>query len=49
MVQVRDASGVLFARFLNFYQSQAKALAPGVRVRLFGEVRPGFFGDEMCN
>jgi ATP-dependent DNA helicase RecG len=29
VVQVRDASGVLFARFLNFYQSQARALAPG--------------------
>ncbi len=49
VVQVRDASGVLFARFLNFYQSQARALAPGVRVRLFGEVRPGFFGDEMVH
>ena len=47
--QVRDASGVLFARFLNFYPSQARALAPGVRVRLFGEVRPGFFGDEMVH
>ena len=49
VVQVRDASGVLFARFLSFYQSQARALAPGVRVRLFGEVRPGFFGDEMVH
>ena len=49
VVQVRDSSGVLFARFLNFYQSQARALAPGVRVRLFGEVRPGFFGDEMVH
>jgi len=49
VVQVRDASGVLFARFLNFYPSQARALAPGVRVRLFGEVRPGFFGDEMVH
>ena len=49
VVQVRDASGVLFARFLNFYQSQARALAPGTRVRLFGEVRPGFFGDEMVH
>jgi ATP-dependent DNA helicase RecG len=49
VVRVRDASGVLFARFLNFYPSQARALAPGVRVRLFGEVRPGFFGDEMVH
>jgi ATP-dependent DNA helicase RecG len=36
-------------RFLNFYGSQAKALAPGVRVRAFGEVRPGFFGAEMIH
>jgi ATP-dependent DNA helicase RecG len=49
VVRVRDATGVLFARFLNFYQSQASALAPGARVRLFGEVRPGFFGDEMVH
>jgi ATP-dependent DNA helicase RecG len=49
VVRVRDASGVLFARFLNFYPSQAKALAEGARVRLFGEVRPGFFGDEMVH
>ncbi len=49
VVRLRDASGELCARFLNFYPSQAKALAPGVRVRLFGEVRPGFFGDEMVH
>jgi ATP-dependent DNA helicase RecG len=49
VLQVRDDSGALFARFLNFYPSQAKQLAPGVRVRLFGEVRPGFFGDEMVH
>jgi ATP-dependent DNA helicase RecG len=49
VVRLRDASGVLFARFLNFYPSQAKAFSPGARVRLFGEVRPGFFGDEMVH
>jgi ATP-dependent DNA helicase RecG len=49
VVRVRDATGLLFARFLNFYQSQANALAAGARVRLFGEVRPGFFGDEMVH
>ncbi len=47
--QVKDASGLLFIRFLNFYPSQAKALAVGARVRLFGEVRPGFFGEEMVH
>jgi len=49
VVRVRDASGELCARFLHFYPSQAKALARGARVRLFGEVRPGFFGDEMVH
>jgi ATP-dependent DNA helicase RecG len=39
----------LWIRFLNFYPSQQKQLAPGKRVRLFGEVRPGFFGDEMVH
>jgi ATP-dependent DNA helicase RecG len=39
----------LWVRFLNFYPSQAKQFAPGRRVRLFGEVRPGFFGNEMVH
>jgi len=46
---VEDASGVLVMRFLNFYPSQIKQLAPGVRVRLFGEIRQGFFGAEMVH
>jgi ATP-dependent DNA helicase RecG len=36
-------------RFLNFYPSQVKQFEAGRRVRLFGEVRPGFFGDEMVH
>ena len=47
--KIEDASGLLYMRFLNFYGSQAKALAAGVRVRAFGEVRPGFFGAEMVH
>jgi len=47
--QVEDDSGVLFMRFLNFYGSQVKAYAVGTRVRLLGEVRPGFFGAEMVH
>ncbi len=47
--KIEDASGLLYMRFLNFYGSQAKALAPGARVRAFGEVRPGFFGAEMVH
>ena len=49
VARVRDASGTLVARWLNFYPSQQKMLAPGRRVRLFGEVRGGFFGDEMVH
>ncbi|MEK7361391.1 MAG: ATP-dependent DNA helicase RecG, partial [Pseudomonadota bacterium] len=47
--KIEDDTGLLHMRFLNFYGSQAKALAPGVRVRAFGEVRPGFFGAEMVH
>ena len=46
---VEDASGTLVMRFLNFYMSQVKQLAPGTRVRLFGEIRQGFFGAEMVH
>ncbi|TCV84122.1 ATP-dependent DNA helicase RecG [Sulfurirhabdus autotrophica] len=47
--QVEDASGVLFIRFLNFYGSQVQSLSPGVKVRLLGEIRYGFFGLEMVH
>ena len=47
--QVRDASGELFVRFLHFYPSQIKALVPGKRLRLFGELRRGYFGAEMVH
>ncbi len=49
VVRVGDGSGTLVARWLNFYSSQQKQLATGRRVRLFGEVRGGFFGDEMVH
>jgi ATP-dependent DNA helicase RecG len=44
-----DDGRSLWVRFINFYPSQVKQLAPGRRLRLFGEVRPGFFGDEMVH
>jgi ATP-dependent DNA helicase RecG len=46
---VEDDTGLLVMRFLNFYMSQVKQLAPGTRVRLFGEIRQGFFGAEMVH
>jgi ATP-dependent DNA helicase RecG len=46
---IEDGSGVLTLRFLNFYPSQLKQLAPGTRVRVFGEMRQGFFGAEVVH
>ncbi len=39
----------LFFRLLHFNASQVAQLKPGVRLRLHGEVRPGFFGAEMVH
>jgi ATP-dependent DNA helicase RecG len=47
--EVDDGSGRLMMRFFNFYPSQQKALAPGARVRVLGEIRQGFFGAEMVH
>ncbi|MCW5608328.1 MAG: ATP-dependent DNA helicase RecG [Nitrosomonas sp.] len=47
--QVEDGSGSLCMRFLNFYGNQITAYAAGKRVRLFGEIRHGFFGAEMVH
>ncbi len=49
LCRTRDASGALLLRFLNFYPSQQKALQPGAMLRVFGEVRGGFFGDELIH
>jgi ATP-dependent DNA helicase RecG len=50
LARLRDAAGgELVARWINFYPSLQKQLAPGSRVRLFGEVRGGFFGVEMVH
>lgn len=49
IVTITDDSGPLVMRFLNFYGSQAKQLAEGVRVRVRGELRHGFFGAEMVH
>ncbi len=49
VVKCSDGRSELWLRFLNFYPSQVKQMAPGRRLRLFGEVRPGFFGAEMVH
>ncbi len=41
--------GWLVVRLLNFYPSQQKQFSPGARLRLFGEVREGYFGREMVH
>jgi ATP-dependent DNA helicase RecG len=49
VARVADESGALTVRLLHFYPQQAKQLAPGSRLRLFGEIRGGFFGEEMVH
>ncbi len=47
-----DGSGSraqLVLRFFHFYPNQQKALQPGTRVRVFGEVRGGHFGHEIVH
>jgi ATP-dependent DNA helicase RecG len=39
----------LTLRFFTFYPSQQKVLAPGHRVRVFGDVREGHLGLEMVH
>jgi len=47
--RIKDNTGSLCMRLLNFYGSQIKAYATGKRVRLLGEIRQGFFGVEMVH
>jgi ATP-dependent DNA helicase RecG len=49
VVKLAQGEHELWVRFMHFYPSQAKQLQPGRRLRLFGEIRPGFFGDEMVH
>ncbi|MDO9601213.1 MAG: DEAD/DEAH box helicase, partial [Rhodocyclaceae bacterium] len=47
--ETASSGGDLILRFLNFYPSQQKVLQPGARLRVFGEVRGGFWGTEMIH
>lgn len=49
VARVNDGTGELYVRLLNFYPSQQQQLALQRRVRLLGEIRRGFFGDEMVH
>lgn len=48
-VRLQDDTGIIHLRFLHFYPSQVAAMQTGQRLRVFGEVRPGFFGYEMVH
>ena len=47
--RIDDGGSALTLRFLNFYGSQVKTLAPGAVVRAFGHVRIGALGAEMVH
>ncbi len=44
-----DGRDALVLRFLHFYPSQLKTLSVGNRIRVYGEVRTGFWGTEMVH
>ncbi|MFZ6675072.1 ATP-dependent DNA helicase RecG [Undibacterium sp. Xuan67W] len=49
VVTIADETAQVVLRFLNFYGSQTKQMAVGMRVRARGELRHGFFGAEMVH
>jgi len=49
VARLEDASGQLTLRFLHFYPSQIATLKVGAKLRVYGEVRHGFFGYEMVH
>jgi ATP-dependent DNA helicase RecG len=53
VVHTADSSGELVLRFLNFYVSQTRQFEQArdrkKKMRVFGEVRAGFFGPEMVH
>jgi ATP-dependent DNA helicase RecG len=49
LVRLSDGTGVLLLRFFHFSGAQQAGLAPGVRLRCFGEVRSGPVGYELVH
>ncbi|HJU24069.1 MAG TPA: ATP-dependent DNA helicase RecG [Casimicrobiaceae bacterium] len=44
-----ESGASLVLRFFSFYPSYQKSLARGARVRVFGEVREGYYGPEIVH
>jgi ATP-dependent DNA helicase RecG len=44
-----ERSASLVLRFFSFYPSHQKSLKPGARVRVFGDVREGYYGPEIVH
>lgn len=50
LVQIRDEhSDTLILRFIHFYPNQQKQMAEGKKIRALGEIKHGFFGDEIIH
>jgi ATP-dependent DNA helicase RecG len=49
IARLQDDGGQLTLRFLHFYPSQIAQLAVGRHLRVYGEIRHGFFGYEMVH
>ena len=49
VVRISDGDGALVLRYIHFYPNQQRQLAVGKRIRALGEIRRGFFGDEMVH
>ena len=49
IVRLHDGTGSITLRFFHFSAAQRKALAPGARLRGFGEIRTGKHGLEMAH
>lgn len=46
---IDDSGSVLNLRFIHFYPTHQQQLAQGKRVRIMGEIKHGFHGDEMIH
>ena len=49
LCRLQDGTGQITLRFFHFNAAQKNALRPGVRLRAFGEIRPGGAGLEMVH